>query len=271
MVPISYACPFCREYSVDSLNSMRIHCSKIHKASSKDLYAALFLQINSPPECACGCGKTPKFQSLQKGYSRYVLGHHSRVSNNWGSNDSAKTKSLDTRRRENRWNRNPWNRGKTKESDPEFAKICKRAYETDSFREMRSREMSKLWKNGIIVPLSGSRHSQWKGGTSNIGALCNSNNRLYDAWKYPALKESGFKCKRCYETKNLHVHHSETRMAEIIRICSPPDSHLSDISWDEKQSWVDRVIEWHVKNKLPGEVLCSECHAEEHPSLNFAM
>jgi hypothetical protein len=75
-----------------------------------------------------------------------VLGHHARIKNNWGSNESAKKKSLDTRRRENRWNRNPWNRGKKKESDPEFAKICERAYQTDTFKEMRSREMSKLWQ-----------------------------------------------------------------------------------------------------------------------------
>ncbi len=269
MVPNSYTCPFCREYSVDSLNSMRIHCSKIHKSSSKDLYAALFLQNGKIPECACGCGKTPRFQSLQKGYSEYVLGHYSRVSNNWGSNESVRLKSLDTRRREGKWNRNPWNKGKTKENDHHLRAL------SETMKERHGERYSKLMSNNrltrAIPSLVGPNHPRWKGGTSSISALCNSNNRLYDSWKYPALKESGFKCKRCSETKNLHVHHSETRMAEIIGMCSPPDAHLSDLSWDEKQSWVDRVIEWHVKNKPPAEVLCNSCHSDEHPSLNFAM
>lgn len=132
---------------------------------------------------------------------------------------------------------------------------------------MRSHEMSKLWQTGVIVPLTGSSHSQWKDGTSSIGVLCHSSNRLYRLWKFPALQRASFKCERCSSTKDLHVHHSETRMAEIIHACAPG---LSEIGWEEQAAWVERVIDWHVEKSPAAEILCRSCHGDEHPSLNFS-
>jgi len=266
MDQISFKCPSCTDYSTDKLDSLRIHCQKKHGISARDLYSKLFLPDGKEPTCACGCGESTKFNSLQKGFSEYVLGHAARVKNNWGNNKEALAKSLETRRREDRWSRDPWNRGKTKENDSEFAKICERAYQTDSFKEMRSREMTKQWQTGVIVPLTGSAHPQWKGGTSTIGSLCHSSTRLYKLWKYPALQRAGFRCERCSSTKDLHVHHSEIRMADIIHSCAPG---IEEIGWEEQSAWVERVIDWHVERNPAAEVLCHECHGDEHPSLNF--
>lgn len=265
---ISFKCPSCDDYIANNLNSLRVHCQKQHRLTTRILYASLFLSDGREPNCACGCGDTTKFISLQKGFAKYILGHSSRVKNNWGNNKQALEKSIETRRREARWSRDPWNRGKMKENDPEFSKICERAYQTVSFKEMKSRQMTKQWKNGNIVPLTGSSHPQWKGGTSSIGSLCNSSTRLYKLWKFPALQRAEFKCERCGSSDNLHVHHSKIRMADIIHSCAPG---VEEISWEEQTAWVERVIDWHVEKSPAAEVLCQRCHANEHPSLNFTL
>jgi hypothetical protein len=131
---------------------------------------------------------------------------------------------------------------------------------------MRSREMLKQWRTGNIIPLTGSSHPNWKGGTSSIGTLCHSSTRLYKLWKFPALQRAGFKCERCGVTEHLHVHHSETRMAEIIHLCAPT---TDGFSWEEQTAWVERVIDWHVEKSPAAEVLCHRCHGDEHPTLNF--
>jgi len=266
MDQISFKCPSCADYSTDKLDSLRIHCQKKHEVSARDLYSKLFLSDGKDPTCACGCGESTKFNSLQKGFSEYILGHAARVKNNWGNNKEALAKSLETRRREDRWSRDPWNRGKTKENDSEFAKICERAYNSEKEKNRRSFFMSEQWQMGVIVPLTGSAHPNWKGGTSSISALCHGSARLYKLWKYPALQRAGFRCERCSSAENLHIHHSGQRMAEIIHLCAPESD---DPSWEEQAAWVERVIDWHVERTPPTEVLCHSCHADEHPSLNF--
>jgi len=266
-----FKCPSCADFSSDNLDSLRIHCQKRHKLSARNLYVSLFIPSGQEPTCGCGCGEPTKFNTLQKGYSLYVLGHAARVSNNWGNNLDARAKSLETRRRESRWSKDPWNRGKTKENDPEFAAICEKAYSSDKEKLRRSNEMSRQWQTGVIVPLTGSSHSQWKGGTSSIGALCHGSNRLYQLWKFPALQRASFKCERCSSTKDLHVHHSETRMAEIIKLCANNNTIEFVPSWEEQAAWVERVIDWHVEKSSAAEVLCRSCHGDEHPSLNFSV
>ena len=125
MDQISFKCPSCADYATDSLDSLRIHCQKRHGITTRNLYVSLFLPDGREPTCGCGCGGATKFNSLQKGFSEYILGHSSRVKNNWGNNEKAREKSLETRRREGLWSRDPWNRGKTKESDIRLEKLGK--------------------------------------------------------------------------------------------------------------------------------------------------
>jgi hypothetical protein len=260
-----FKCPSCADFSSDNLNSLRIHCQKRHGLLARSLYISLFLPSGQEPTCGCGCGEPTKFNSLQKGYSLYVLGHAARVSNNWGNNLDARAKSLETRRKEGRWSKDPWNRGKTKESDARLEKMGKTMSKLHG--ERYSKTMSENRLNGVVPTLTGSSHPNWKGGTSSIGVLCHSSNRLYRLWKFPALQRASFKCERCSSTESLHVHHSEMRMAEIIHACVPG---LSEIGWEEQAAWVERVIDWHVEKSPAAEVLCRSCHGDEHPSLNFS-
>ena len=258
-------CPKC-QYQSDSLNSLRIHAAKQHSLSSEDLYLAVVAD-GKRPVCKCGCGQHTKFNTLQRGYSDFVLGHASRVNNNWGHNEAAREKSLKKRRDEGLWSRNPWNRGLTKETDERLT----RAGETMSRKngERYSRLMSEKRNNGIIPSLRGPDHPKWKGGTSALGAMCHADNRLYAQWKLPKLQAAGFRCSRCDSSADLHVHHDSVRMAEIIhryRDALPGE----ELTHDQKLWLVDQVVDHHLREQVSGTVLCEKCHELEHASLNFS-
>lgn len=257
---LSFTCPECVEYQSDSLNSLRIHCQKRHRLSSIDLYKKLFLN-GQEPTCECGCGQIPRFHSLQVGYMKFIRGHASRVHNNWGHNEEARSKSLKKRRDEGLWSKDPWNRGKTKENDPEFEKIAEKAYGTKEFKENRSRYMTQQWKDCNLYPLTGSAHSQWRGGTSALQPLVRAH--LHRAWTYPKLKATGFKCSKCGATKELEVHHDGERFASILHraileLGAPGDDF-------EKKSLISEwVTDYHIKQNISGVVLCEDCHVVEH-------
>jgi hypothetical protein len=260
-------CPKC-QYQTDSLNSLRIHAAKQHSITSEDLYLAV-VPGATRGKCKCGCGETTNFMSLKKGYNEYLRGHISRINNNWGHNESAREKSLKKRRDEGLWSKDPWNRGKKKETDPEFARICETAYNSDKERKRKSDKMKKQWETSNLSPQTGPNHSQWKGGTSALGAMCHGDNRLYRQWKLPKLQASGFKCSQCGSGDRLHVHHDGVRMAVIIGTYRRqlPECELTH----EQKLWVvDRVVEHHERESVSGVVLCEQCHEAEHESLNFS-
>jgi hypothetical protein len=262
---ILFKCPWC-EFTASNLRvDLRKHAVSTHNVTLVELSDAVRNPPTPAPACGCGCGE-PTQPDKRGGHNEFIRGHSSRVKNNWGNNKAARERSLETRRREGLWSRNPWNRGKTKENDSEYAAICERAYNSEKEKDRRSTFMSKQWQTGIIVPLTGSAHPNWKGGTSTISTLCHGSSRLYKLWKFPALQLAGFRCERCGSVDDLHVHHSATRMAEIIHQCAPTSD---EISWEEQAAWVERVIDWHVEHAPPAEVLCHRCHGDEHPSLNF--
>lgn len=119
-----FKCPNC-DYEIDSINSLRIHCAKIHKISSEDLYLKV-VSDGIKPICKCGCGKNTSFQSLTKGYNEFLQGHVARIKNNWGHNSEAFEKSIKTRRR--MWETGEirgWCAGLTKE-DPRVAAIIEK-------------------------------------------------------------------------------------------------------------------------------------------------
>ena len=256
----TFICPTCKEYQSSDLDSIRIHCQKKHQLSSIELYSQLFLD-GKDVKCACGCGQTPKFWSLQRGFAKFVRGHSARVNNNWGHNESAKEKSLKKRREEGLWSRDPWNRGKTKENNEVFREIANKAYGSDSFRQARSKTMKTSWEKGLITPLTGSAHSQWRGGTSELGAMCRS--RLYREWSFPKMKAAGFKCTACGATRDLEVHHDGERFSEILQKGIETLGEPGD-DFDRKTCFVDWVLWYHAEADVSGRVLCSTCHDAEH-------
>jgi len=259
----SFNCPECGQYETTKLDSLRIHCQKKHSLPTRKLYALLFLPEGKEPTCACGCGEPTKFLTLQKGFSEYVLGHAARVNNNWGHNLVAREKSLKKRRDEGLWSRDPWNRGKTKENDPEFAKIAERAYNSKKEKIRKSSMMKSHWENGVISPLTGSAHSQWKGGTSALQPLVRSH--LHSVWVYPKLKASGFRCTVCGSTDSLEVHHDGERFASILFKAVQELGEPGE-SFEKKHLIAEWVANYHIEKNISGVVLCDGCHDVEHGS-----
>ena len=257
----TFTCPACKEYQSSDLDSIRIHCQKKHQLSSIELYSQLFLD-GKDAKCACGCGQTPKFWSLQRGFAKFVRGHSARVNNNWGHNESAREKSLKKRREEGLWSKDPWNRGKTKENDDRLLKSSETIRKVHGKKYSESMRENRL--NGTIPTLTGSSHPRWRGGTSELGAMCRS--RLYREWSFPKMKASGFKCTACGATRDLEVHHDGERFSEILQKGIETLGEPGD-DFDRKSCFVDWVLWYHAEADVSGRVLCSPCHEEEHRAL----
>jgi len=127
--------------------------------------------------------------------------------------------------------------------------------------------MSKNRKSGLINVGLGPTSHNWKGGVSSINVITRVNKRLYTEWKYPILVRDGFKCTQCSKSTDLHVHHDKETMSEIIK------KHMVDgidvVDFEFKRIIMEKVIDYHVNNKVSGITVCNECHEKYHPSLNF--
>jgi len=263
-------CPKC-DSSFERLISLSTHYRNRHKGTSKELYVGLFCN-DIEPTCGCGCGGSVRFTSITQGFCKYRKGHMQRVQNNWGHNKKAMEKSQATRREmHKRGEIKYWMQGKTVKTDSRVAELGRKISEswTDEKRKEYSERMKRNRLSGVIPTLTGSNHPQWKGGTSSIGQLARGSHRLYQEWKFPILKSANFQCERCESKNNLHVHHSQETMSEII------DQYVKEINpkllddFEIKRQIVESVIDHHLKESIPAEVLCESCHGTEHPSLNF--
>lgn len=248
------------ESQYDKLISLSVHYRKVHNGTAKQLRIDLF-HGGKQPTCACGCGTPTKFMSIEKGFTEYAWGHQAKVKNNWGHNEEARVKSLKKRRDEGLWSKDPWNRGKTKEDDTRLADAGKKISERHG--ERYSELMSKNRLSGVIPTLSGSAHSRWKGGTSELSAMCRSH--LYRAWSFPKMVESGFKCTECGATRDLEVHHDGERFAAILQKGIETLGEPGD-DFDRKACFVEWVLWYHANHDVSGQVLCSQCHEATHRS-----
>lgn len=224
------------------------------------------------PTCACGCGENTKYLGIVEGFRKYQRGHISRIRNNWGHNKKALKNSINSRKQMFQDGElEIWNKGLTKKEHEALERQGRTFSEnmTDEFKKRLSERMRKNRLDGTIPTQKGEKHSQWKGGSSEISARCHGNRRLYKEWKYPFLQKSGFKCERCGSTEKLEVHHNKETMAEII------NNHTTIINPDKLDDFdlqtkiVEAVVNYHIKNNVSGEVICHECHKKEHPSYNY--
>ena len=220
--------------------------------------------------CKCGCEQKVKWSAQLKGFRDYCAGHQSRVVNNWGHNKKAIEKSAETRRQQYaNGERFVWNDGLTKDVDNRVKEngIKRSEAFTEEDRKKYSKRMKKMRIDGTIPTLFGPQSSQWKGGISEINNITRSNKRLYDEWKYPILVRDGFKCIECSNGQKLHIHHDKEKMCEIVK------KHVVDegieMDFELKKSIAEKIVDYHIKNKVSGITLCGKCHEKYHPSLNF--
>lgn len=260
-------CKLC-DKKFESMDSLRIHCGRIHKIPSQQFYNEFVLN-GQLPKCKCGCGETPKFITFEKGYNEWIRGHISRVKNNWGHNQTAIDNSSKTRREQfNNGERTVWNAGLTKEDDLRIAEYGKQV--SSSFTDERKLKYSNTMRsyrlNGVIPTKWGIESPAWKGGTSSINNLVRANKRLYDEWKYPILIRDSFKCTECGSDKKLEVHHCNETMSQII---AKYVDGSCEYDFDEKREIMNCIIDYHISNQVEGKTLCKECHKKLHPSYNY--
>lgn len=266
-------CIICNVFQ-GSYSTLHRHVEKAHQVSIARYYARLYFN-SSIPVCACGCGEEVKFCQHTRTFNKFKHGHAIRVKNNWGHNKKALDNSHTMMRKLRQDGSRPaWNKGHTKEDDGrvrEYGLAVSKTIRSNSAEiQKRSDKMRRGRLDGTIRTLYGSEHPKWKGGAANISAFVHSNSKIYDKWKRPKLKAAGWRCERCAETKDLHVHHNKETMSEILRKFIELygyDAQISDESI--KRKVIDSVIEYHVINKVSGIVLCHKCHAAEHPNMNF--
>lgn len=213
-----------------------------------------------------------KWSAKDKKFCELLHGHYSRIHNNWGHNQKAIDASAKTRREQYATGkRKVWNDGLTKDSDIRVKTYGKNA--SKMFSEGRKRKYSKIMSenrlNGTVPTLSSSSHPNWQGGVSSINQLARADHTLYTEWKLPILKRDKFKCTKCQETENLHVHHDKETFSEIIKKVMTIDDFERLEEFDRKREVANRVVEYHIKHSVSGVTLCQNCHAEIHPQLNF--
>ena len=265
MSSLLFQCPYC-EKQFNTLNSLRIHSSKLHKKSSKQVYIDLFCN-GIQPTCKCGCGTPTKFYTIQQGFTKFAPGHQSRVNNNWGHNKKVLKKSQQTRHEMyNRGEIKIWNRGKTKKTDDRIAAYGIKGSQTLKlkYHEQRSKLMRHYWEDGIILPLKGEKHPNWKGGISSLQPIIRA--RLYSSWVYPILKRDQFTCQCCGMSTDLCVHHSNERFADIMHkiMYDFGFNSIKELSFEQKDLITEKVVQYHVINKIPGITICKTCHQIVH-------
>jgi very-short-patch-repair endonuclease len=113
---MQHKCEIC-DKDFDSLWGLSSHNVKKHDIKPQETFIKHNLEGISP-KCNCGCGETPSFLGIKKGFRDFIHGHASRINNNWGHNTDAQKKSKDTQRRLYGYGELViWNKGLTKDDD----------------------------------------------------------------------------------------------------------------------------------------------------------
>lgn len=247
------------------------HLKRVYKITYREYYHKYVIKSEDIPNCQCGCGESCGWTS-GVGYRKYKRYHHVRVNNPWGHNPEAIRKSAETRRKQYAsGERKTWCDGLTLENSAGLQSAAKKLSEryTPELRKQYSEKMSKMRKDGTIPTLYREKSSQWKGGVSSVQQITRSDKRLYEQWKYPILVRDGFKCTCCNNTTDLHVHHDGETFSEIIKKVMTLDDYEKIDNFEVKKLITDKVIDYHIQNKVSGITLCKQCHNNFHPSLNF--
>lgn len=94
-----FICKICQK-ECDGINSLRSHSIQKHNIPSDEIYVQYVLN-GVYPKCECGCGETPPFISVNKGFSRFILSHHNRVlgKNNFHKNPKTRQKAAETQKK----------------------------------------------------------------------------------------------------------------------------------------------------------------------------
>jgi hypothetical protein len=144
-----FKCPYCNNRFV-TYDGLCKHIFK-HKSHGDSITKEQLLtdvKYNGiRPTCKCGCGEYTSISYVGGAhFGDYVIGHASRVHNNWGHNETAKNHSADTRRRQYaNGERIQWNKGKNWE----------KTYSDDEIKKLMKQYLNKERNNKISKALKG--------------------------------------------------------------------------------------------------------------------
>lgn len=137
---MQHKCDIC-EKVFDSLWGLSNHNVRKHNIIPSETFIKYSLN-GVTPTCECGCGETPTFLGIKKGFRNYIRGHASKINNNWGHNSEAQKKSKETQKQKYQsGDLVIWNKGLTKEDD-----IRLNYGEKISLNKERSKKISKSLK-----------------------------------------------------------------------------------------------------------------------------
>lgn len=265
-----YKCNRC-DRTFNNYDSLRKHVGKTHKINSVE-FRVEYLLNGIWPKCGCGCGEKVEYSNEIKNFRTFKAGHQSRIKSNFENNKKAKERSIETRRKKFASGELViWNKGLNEETSDSIKKYTESQIKTKSserYKKLYSLHMKNLWANGKLTSKFGSDSKNWKGGKSIFQTRARSSNRLYKEWKFPILKSANFCCQSCGNSKKLHVHHNKIPFCDIIKIVVGKED-ISLYSEEQIQKKIAEIVDYHIENKISGEVLCSTCHKKHHPTMNF--
>lgn len=244
-------------------NRLNRHLQKEHQLTQEQYK----IQYNLKTYCLCGCGEETK------NGIKWTWGHHARVNNISKREDIKEIRSQKMKAWHDSGEWVAWNKGLTTEDERVRDNInsLTAAINTPVAILKSSNKMKKQWADGLIIPITGSNHYKWKGGTSSLVQFLRADHSLYKEWKFPILCRDGFMCQKkgvnCSKTMELTIHHDVEKMCDIMHKFIPEDKH--ELSYEEKKIIIHKIVEYHVDNKVSGITLCKYCHKEFHNSYNF--
>lgn len=94
-----FVCKICGN-EFNGINSLRSHSIQKHNLSGDKIYIEYVLK-NIIPKCECGCDEVPPFISINKGFSRFIRGHHNKVigKNNFHKNPETHRRAIETQKK----------------------------------------------------------------------------------------------------------------------------------------------------------------------------
>lgn len=193
--------------------------------------------------CQCGCGQDTK------AHSGYLPEHEPLKLCACGCGEKVKTRTAIYRR-------GHWPSG------------AKKGAETRKGNLQWLQNVKEAARKRTSCGLRGELNPAWKGGISGVSFMVHADKKLFKTWKRPILERDRFECQHCGQQGNLHVHHNDVMMADIIAMFVPEDRKA--LSHDQKKVICERVAKHHVENNISGISLCKSCHTKEHERLKAA-
>jgi hypothetical protein len=200
---------------------------------------------------------------------KWKRGHHSRIQNISKREDIREKRRQVFHRLHGEGKLPTWNKGLTKETDSRVSAYARKSSEgwDEERRKNASELLSRGRRDGTVPTVTiGPDHWNWKGGITKLYTPIQR--KLYNVWKRPILERDAWRCRDCGVGGSLHVHHDDVRFSAIYHEVVDPYLEIrgteEELSFEEKERLVERIVRIHVDREVSGISLCPPCHRARH-------